>query len=160
MDVTEKGIISNNIDRAIEQKNLVDKASWAIEAVKSQYGIKPIAKELLVPMEVLEKMLTLTYGLGSMLSSIVDDILHERYVLKVDEWLYNRWAKDFGKEKADEMLAEKIVRESKAEDKIRPLKIEFTEEDLTYIKEKVAPVSQQLKVKINQEYALKKTDNK
>ena len=160
MDIGDKGLISNSIDRAIEQKDIIDRASWAVEAVKTQHGIKPVEKELQMPIEVLGKMLTLAYVLGSTLSSIVDEIVHERYGQKVDEWLYNRWASKFGTDKADKMLAEKILRETKTSEKTKPLKIEFTEEDLTYIREKLASVAQQLKVKIDQELALKKAKSK
>jgi len=158
LDVGEKGIISNSIDSAIEEKDIVEKASWAVEAVKSQYRIKPDAGALEMPIDVLEKMMSLTYALGSTLSSIVTDIVAERYSQKVDEWLYSRWVKDFGGDKADKMLAEKIVRETKESEKTKPLKIEFTDEDYVYVREKIASVTEQFKIKINQEYALKKSN--
>ena len=150
LDVTTKGVISECIDNANEQKDLTDRSKWAIEAIKAHYKVKSN--------EILDKMLISAYALGSLISSIIEQILTERFYQKRDELSYRRWVKKFGREKADKMLAEDIIRKTKAE--VKAIKVELTEEDYAYIRDKLVPVVPQIEVKINQEYALKKAKGK
>ena len=152
MDREAKGIISENIDKLIEQKDLMDIAKWVVEAIKAHYKIESTEK--------LEKMLTSAYVLGSLISNIIEQILLERYFQKADEQIYNEWLKDYGKEEADRRLAEDIVRRSKSKDKNKSIKVGITEEELIYVKDELFPLVAQLEPKLNQEIALKKVDKK
>jgi len=152
LDREAKGIISENIDKLIEQKDLMDIAKWVVEAIKAHYKIESTEK--------LEKMLTSAYVLGSLISNIIEQILLERYFQKADEQIYNEWLKDYGKEEADRRLAEDIVRRSKSKDKNKSIKVGITEEELIYVKDELFPLVAQLEPKLNQEIALKKVDKK
>lgn len=144
MDREIKAVISESIDKAMEQKDLTDRANWALEAVITYYKIKPN--------EIVDKMLMLSYILGSTLSSIVDDVANYKGKQKLAELQYKDIMEVFGKEQADKWYAD-IARGKK---KPKIIKMKVSEEDSDYIKTKLIPLVAQFEIKINQEQALKK----
>jgi hypothetical protein len=144
MDRELKGLISEHIEKIMEQKDLTERAKWALEAIKAHY--------ILEPDEELDKMLVVAYVLGSAMSIIIDSIGDCRYNKKLDEWNYQKIFEIAGKKDADEWYADKSIGKKTGE----TIKIEITEEDFDNVRADLDMIVAQLKMKINQEYALKK----
>lgn len=133
------GLLSEGIEKTLEQKNIVEKAKWAIEADEEIISIEDF---------------TLGYVLGSLMNNLKDGVYWIKWAEKYDAKRERDSVKILGREKYNE-LKTKVILESKGKSG-RTIKSEVTEAEIDRIRNMIAPMITQFRAKISQEYALSK----
>ena len=158
LDTKLKGEISDAIEKVIEQKNLVDKASWAVKAIRLNdepevdYEGEDIDDDTVVlSPDDMDKLITLAYTLGATMDITKNTIFEYRYLPKLIKKIVNQIEKILGREQSIKFH----LGLAKNKNWLRGLNVKVSEEDYVYNREQIAPHVPTFITKINQEYALK-----
>lgn len=149
MDTKLKGKISDALDEIVEQKDLVERASWAVNAIKSIY----VSKSEDISYEDIDKLLTLAYVLGGTMTAATNTIFNDRLTRKTLNKIFDQITKILGEDQSIKFHT-KLARNRSW---LRGLDVEVSEEEFDYNRERIAPLVPIFITKINQEYALEKS---